>query len=220
RSRYGQRHGLTGFDGLVRFWVDLRSIAERVFRELDWRKLAIDNTAQQWTDYDRQICDFLSLTLQVDEALRREEYLGRYAGAYTYQRPGPPRRVGGEPALAVGPPDRRVGGLRRLVPGRYQKDIEFAIRLEGGELVMHDYGWLWPTNRLIPKEKDVFHIASFPFHLVFERDGAGEVVSATRVNPFGRWLVTGQKYPRRSEGKGDPQAHPASRPAPRPRDAR
>ncbi|MFH1571808.1 MAG: hypothetical protein ABIL09_27710, partial [Gemmatimonadota bacterium] len=46
RSRYGQRHGLTGFDGLVRFWVDLRSIAERVFRELDWRKLAIDNTAQ------------------------------------------------------------------------------------------------------------------------------------------------------------------------------
>ena len=196
RSAYGQRHHLTGFEGLVKFWLDIRAIMERLFQQLDLPKLAIDNTAQRWADHYRQVCDYLSLSLKTDDSLSREEYLRQYTGVYTYKRQGAPRRIGGELVLSVGDWARRVGGIPRQLPQHYFGDVEFAIRLEGGELVMHDYYTLWPTNRLIPKEEDVFHVASFPFTMVFERDDAGDIAGATRVNPFGKWLVTGQKYPR------------------------
>jgi hypothetical protein len=42
----------------------------------------------------------------------------------------------------------------------------------------------------------VFHLGGYPFELIFETDPNGIVIGATRINPTGDWLVTGQRYPR------------------------
>jgi thymidylate kinase len=76
-----------------------------------------------------------------------------------------------------------------------EKNIEFSIGLKDDELLMHNYGWLWRINRLIPKEENVFHLGGYPFELIFETDPNGIVIGATRINPTGDWLVTGQRYP-------------------------
>lgn len=196
-SVYGKRLGLTGFEGLVQFWLAVRAIMEKLLNAVDTTKLAIDNTERLWAQYYQQVGDWLDLPGV--EFGQPSGDLEPYTGTYTYKRDGAPRRVGGESVLALGNWARRVGGRPRELPQHYQKDIEFYIRLDGGELVMHEYGWLWPTNRLIPKEKDTFYIGSWPFVMEFERDAEGQVTSATRVNPTGKWLVTGQEYPRVSD---------------------
>ena len=198
-SVYGKRRGLTGFEGLIEFWLEVRAIMEQLFEKLDIAKLAIDISARRWAQYHEQIGDSLDLPIREYGQPSSKEYLERYAGTYTFERDGAPRRVGGESVMRAGDSTRRVGGRPRQVPQHYQDEVEFHIRLEGGELVMHEYGWLWPTNRLVPKEEDIFHIASWPFTLVFERDAKGAIASATRVNPTGKWLVTGQRYPRISD---------------------
>jgi len=167
RSAYGRRLGLQGFDGLVRSFLDGRSIMEQLYEEVEFRKLSIDNSERKWSSYYRQIGEFLSIPLRLDEAPSGQEYLSRFEGTYTYRRD--------------------------------EKDIEFAIRLEDGGLMMHGYGWLWPTNRLIPKEENVFYLGSWPFEMVFKQDGSGAITGATRVNPTGDWLVTGQEYPKVAE---------------------
>ena len=160
--------------------------------------LSIDNTRQEWNQYEQQIGQFLSLP--------HEEFSARdlndYTGVYTYQSNQAPRRVAGQTRLAeqlrVRGQDftRRIAGQMRQATQYYHEDVEFSIHLEGTDLVLHDYGWLRPPIRLIPKEKDVFLIASWPFELVFRRNSKRTVVSATRTNPTGRWLVTGQSYTR------------------------
>jgi hypothetical protein len=170
QSTYGRRLGLQGFDGLVQFWIDLRSIMEELFEELDIPKLAIDNTEREWRSYYHQIGEFLSFPLRLDDAPSGQDYLAKFEGIYTYRRD--------------------------------EEDIEFSIRLEDGELMMQEYGWLWPTDRLVPKEENVFYLGylgSWPFEMIFTQDDSGKVVSATRVNPTGDWVVTGQEYPKIAE---------------------
>lgn len=169
-SAYGKRLGLQGFDGLVQFWVNLRSIMEQLFEELDTCKLAIDNTEWEWSRYYRQIGEFLSFPLRLDGAPSGQDYLARFEGIYTYKDE--------------------------------EEDVEFSIYLEDGELMMQDDGWLWPTNRLIPKDEDVFYVGSFPFEMVFTQDDSGGIASATRVNLTGDWRVTGQVYPKIAEIPG------------------
>lgn len=164
QSAYAQRLGLQGFDGYVRFFVDVRSIMEQLYGELPFCKLSIDNTERNWGSYYKQIGEFLSIPQLFDDAPSGQDYLSKFEGTYTYQCD--------------------------------KKDIEFTICLKGDELVMRDYGWLWPINRLIPKEESVFHLGGFPFEMVFETGPDGIVVRATRINPTGDWLVTGQRYPR------------------------
>jgi thymidylate kinase len=167
KSTYGRRLGLQGFDGLVQFWVDLRSIMEQLFEELDIPKLAINNTERDWRSYYHQIGEFLSLPLHLGDSPSRQDYLARFEGIYTYRRD--------------------------------EEDIEFSICLEDGELMVHDYGWFWPTDRLVPKEENVFYLGSWPFEMIFTQDDSGKIVSATRVNPTGDWRVTGQEYPKIGE---------------------
>jgi hypothetical protein len=197
---YAKQQGLQGFDGLVQFWLDVRSIMEQLVDELALPGLNIDNSQQKWDQYEQQIGEFLSLPTQRHQL--SAEDLSAYTGVYTYKANRAPRRVAGQTRLdnelRVRGQDftRRVGGRMRQATRYYLDDVEFSIRLEGTELVMHDHGWLWPTSRLVPKNKAVFHIASWPFEMEFKKDPSGNVVSATRTNPTGRWLVTGQRYDR------------------------
>ncbi len=197
-SVYGRRHGLEGFDGLVQSWVDIRDIMEQLVGELGLPALSIDNSAADWQSYYAQIGEFLSLPLEPPPTMGVED-LRPYTGTYTYKQNATPRRAGGVTRFGVLDVARRVGGQRRQVPLHHQHDIEFTIQLVGGELVMRDYGWLWPTNRLIPLKRDVFDLRSWPFQLAFERDRSGEVVGATRKSETMRWQITGQRYPRLGE---------------------
>ncbi|MBT6150308.1 MAG: hypothetical protein HOH74_33010 [Gemmatimonadetes bacterium] len=64
---------------------------------------------------------------------------------------------------------------------------------------MRDYGWLGPTNHLIPLKRDVFDLRSWPFQLAFERGRSKKVVAASRVSETTRWQITGQRYPKLEE---------------------
>ena len=197
-SVYGRRRGLQGYDGLVQSWVDVRDIMEQLVGELGLPTLSIDNSAHDWEASYQQIGEFLALPLEPTPVLSAED-LQPYTGTYTYKQDLAPRRSGGVTRFGAVDPSRRVGGLRRQGPLHHQQDIEFTIQLEGGELVMHDYGWLWPTTRLIPLRRDTFDLRSWPFQLAFERDKSGAVAGVTRKSETTRWRITGQRYPRLGE---------------------
>jgi hypothetical protein len=197
-SAYARRHGLEGYDGFVQSWVDVRDIMEQLLGELGLPTLSIDNTARDWEAYYRQIGEFLSLPVEPTPALSADD-LRPYTGTYTYKQNLAPRRAGGVSRFEGRDVKRRVGGQRRQMPLHHQNDVEFTIRLEDGGLVLRDYGWLWPTNRLIPLKRDEFDLSSWPFQLAFERDKSGAVVGATRKSETTRWQITGQRYPRLGE---------------------
>ena len=166
QSLFGKRRGLRGFDGLVRFWEEHAAMEERIIEELDITKLSINNSKGEWSSHYRQICDFLSVPFSAPYA-PSEDYLSRFVGTYTYLH---------KETVRV-----------------------FTIRLENGDLVLlnnYDFPWLWPSNRLIPKEDKVFYIASFPFEMTFEEDSMGVIRSMRGENPPGNWNILDQVFPK------------------------
>ena len=153
---------------------------EQHLEELDLPSLSIDSSSGDWEGTYQQVGEFLSQPVEAAPPVKPAA-LAEYAGTYTYQRNSTPRRV---------------GGLPREVPLHLKHDIEFTIAVENGELVMRDYGWLWPKNELVPVERDVFDLRSWPFQLVFERDRSKAIVAASRRSETTRWQITGQRYPR------------------------
>jgi thymidylate kinase len=200
-SIYSRRRSLEGFDGLVQSWIDAREIMEQHLAELDLPSLSIDSSSGDWEGTYQRLGEFLSLPVEAPPPVKPAA-LAEYAGTYTYQRNSTPRRTAGRSRFG---PDvaRRVGGLPREVPLHLKQDIEFTIAVENGELVMRDYGWLWPKNELVPVERDVFDLRSWPFQLVFERDRSKAIVAATRRSETTRWQITGQRYPRVEGGSAN-----------------
>ena len=197
-SPHGRKRGLKGFEGLVQQWVEVRGLMEQMLGELDLPSVSLDNSGGDWAGHHRQIGDFLGLDLEPTPSLSAAD-LAEFAGTYTYRRDTEPRRTAGGTRFGTLDVRRRVGGLPRQGPLHRQKDVEFTIALEQGELVLRDYGWLWPTNRLIPLKRDVFDLRSWPFQMHFERDRTGAVAAASRRSETTRWLITGQRYPRVGE---------------------
>lgn len=192
---YGRRVGLQGVEGLVQFWIDVREQMEQLFEELPLPKLSVDTTTRDGPAQDRQIGEVLDVAPDPPPSLD-EEALQDYAGTYTCQAQGPPRRAAGETRLGVVDVQRRVGGVPRRAVLRHRRQQEFTLAVERGELVLRDYPWLWPVNRLIPRERDLFDIRSWPFQMRFERNRAGVVVGARRTSDTTRWQLTGQRYER------------------------
>jgi hypothetical protein len=90
--------------------------------------------------------------------------------------------------------------LRRFV-GTYtclHKDTvrEFTIHLDNGSLIIRDFPWLWPEDRLIPKEENVFYVASWPFELIFTEDTSGMIQSMKREMQAGDWRKLDQVFPK------------------------
>ena len=88
---------------------------------------------------------------------------------------------------------RFIGTYTSIQKGTTQ---EFTIRLEDGDLVIHDFPWLWPTNRLIPKKDNVFYIASYPFEMTFKEDESGTIEHMRGGNPSGNWSMLDQVFPK------------------------
>lgn len=61
QTPYGKAHHVSGFDGLLGFCQTWRAIVDAVFARLRINKLALENSARDWHDYERQMTDFLSL---------------------------------------------------------------------------------------------------------------------------------------------------------------
>ncbi len=144
RSAFSERRGLRGFDGLMAYWREHNTVADRAVAELDLDTLVVDPRLRDWTWRRSEIARFLELPPPPDSP-RAEPELARYVGRY------------------------RVA---------WNSEIrECSVTLEDGSLVLHDL--LWPANRLIWKEANVFYAESWPVELIFEQDAHGTIRSLT-----------------------------------------
>lgn len=72
-SPYGRQRGLEqmpafdlpGFGGLIRLFTEFRSLSDTIVADLPIPVLKIDNTAGAWSEYYRNILNFLELPLEV-----------------------------------------------------------------------------------------------------------------------------------------------------------
>jgi len=83
-SPYGTRRGLQGFDGLVTYWKNFRDLIEAAFSRFALAKLSLENSAGDWTTYERTILDFLDLPAEQEPAVS-PSLLARFAGTYSFQ---------------------------------------------------------------------------------------------------------------------------------------
>jgi len=61
QSRYGQRHQLSGFDGMVEYWNAYRRLTDAMYRSFAFPKIAIETTAGDWAAYQRRALALLDL---------------------------------------------------------------------------------------------------------------------------------------------------------------
>lgn len=80
-SPYGKNRYLTGFEGMVKYWEDYRSITDDIFNMLEISKLAIENSEGKYDNYFSRILDHLDLDSHpVKKVLNQEleEFVGTY----------------------------------------------------------------------------------------------------------------------------------------------
>jgi deoxyadenosine/deoxycytidine kinase len=58
---YLKSRNLKGLDGLSQLWLQSQQITDQLFEEYTIRKVAIENSTGNWTDYYQRILDFLQL---------------------------------------------------------------------------------------------------------------------------------------------------------------
>jgi thymidylate kinase len=83
QSIYGKKRDLRGFDGMVRYWKDYRSITDDIFKKLTMSKLAIENSGGKWDSYFHQILDHLELPHTTNAKVSEQvftELIGTYYG--------------------------------------------------------------------------------------------------------------------------------------------
>lgn len=83
-SPYGQRRGLQGFDGMITYWNDFRTLIEAALLQFDISKLTLENSAREWSMYEQSVLDFLDLP--VDEEVAFAPFsLKNFVGTYSYK---------------------------------------------------------------------------------------------------------------------------------------
>ena len=61
KSLYGAQHGYQGLAGWLQLYRDFRLLTDELYERLPMRKVAIENSAQEWQQYEVQVLDFLGL---------------------------------------------------------------------------------------------------------------------------------------------------------------
>lgn len=89
QSPYGKSLDLTGFEGMVTYWKNYRSITDEAFQDLDCAKIAIDNTEEKWSFYGQKISEFLGSN-QVAEGSVFQQNLHHLVGTYLAETNGIP----------------------------------------------------------------------------------------------------------------------------------
>jgi thymidylate kinase len=124
-SPYGRRLGLTGFDGMVRFWQDYRDRCDRLVDRLGMPMLRLDVSARDWPTYQTRVAALLDLPSPDD--------LTRYVGAY-----GPDGRVEleGDALVTSGVPElwQRCRLIRRQEATFEVESLPFRVSFEANRL--------------------------------------------------------------------------------------
>jgi hypothetical protein len=92
---YGRARDVHDFSGLLAFCEAWRDLVDQLYSRLRMNKLAIENSARRWPEYERQITDFLGLPAIPDDLLAAPppQPVDRFPGRY--------RDCRGEDVLAV-----------------------------------------------------------------------------------------------------------------------
>lgn len=61
RTPFGRAHGLHDFEGVIQFFVGVRSMTDEIYARSQFRKMALDTTDRKWTHYLDGITDVLCL---------------------------------------------------------------------------------------------------------------------------------------------------------------
>jgi len=80
--------GLAGETGSIKVWQEESLIANEIFKELTFPKIQLENSKHDWSNYRKQILDFLELQ-KFDELLYDssfEKYCGNYFGVKIHVR--------------------------------------------------------------------------------------------------------------------------------------
>jgi len=86
KSLYCQNRNLFGETGAIKYLDDFQNMAMELFQESNFKKIQIENTAQDWENYRKQIFDILELPM-IEEKLFDESYVkycGNYSGVKIY----------------------------------------------------------------------------------------------------------------------------------------
>jgi hypothetical protein len=142
---FAKSRSVTGFEGLLRFWREHHALTEQLVEEFRGPKLILDRSTGHWASDYRDIAAFLSLPFVEDPAFP-EMLLNTYVGTYTYREEWSERRV-----------------------------REFTLQRQGQALALHDFPWLWPGNRLLPKARHLFYAEAWPFECLFDEDVSGTI---------------------------------------------
>lgn len=67
KSPYCRNRNLSGEEGLLELYKAYRSITDELFSDVQWKKLSVENSDQNWSEYRKRILDFLDLPPPKDE---------------------------------------------------------------------------------------------------------------------------------------------------------
>jgi hypothetical protein len=81
---FARHRGVTGFEGLLRFWREHKALVDQLAAEFSRNKLLLNRSRGDWPSHYRNIAAFLSLPFLADDTLP-EALLNTYAGTYTYR---------------------------------------------------------------------------------------------------------------------------------------
>lgn len=82
-SPYGKQRQLHGFAGMATLWTDYRAFTDQALARLGFPGLAIENSAGDWSTYQRQAVRFLGLP-ESTEPLILDRRFARFTGIYRY----------------------------------------------------------------------------------------------------------------------------------------
>ena len=83
QSRYGRIHQLSGFGGMVEYWSAYRRVTDALYESFAFPKVAIETTAGDWTNYQRQALDFLDVPPRERPRLSQAALIA-LTGSYDY----------------------------------------------------------------------------------------------------------------------------------------
>lgn len=153
-GEFFRARGLHGLDGLLAYWREHNAICERAIDVLGLDTLIVDPIDRDWPRRRQAIARFLGLTPRPDRSPSTTELM-RYVGHYHVAWKGD------IPPVPVGPYGRNV------------RADECVVSLESDRLVIN--GVLWPDNRLLWKEENIFEAEAWPLEVVFESAARGGV---------------------------------------------
>ncbi len=86
-SSYGKQRRLHGFAGMAALWADYRVFTDEAYARIGFAKLAIESSAGDWNEDERQAIRFLGLA-DMQEPFSSIDQLERFTGTYRYQENG------------------------------------------------------------------------------------------------------------------------------------